>query len=428
MEILLQYIWKYRLYESVALQTTKGERLEVLDPGIQNRDSGPDFFNAKIKIGDTLWAGSVEIHDKASDWCKHGHQEDAAYKNVILHVVLEEDATVERPFSHEEIPQCVLSVPDRVVANVEWLLSRDSNLACLERLPAIETVHRTEWLDALLSERLDRKTEDIFKWLEQKQQDWNEVFYILLCRNFGFGVNGDAFERLARSLPLKCIQKQRNSISQVEALFLGQAGLLHEEAEGQHYYYRFLQQEYEFLRHKYTFLVPLEPYLFRNLRLRPNATPHIKLVQLAAIFSQREHLLSAILQARTPREIKDLFRINASDFWDTHYNFKHASAFRKKGLGENALNILLINSVVPIMFAYGHAHHQPEYSERALKLLERIPAEKNTIIQLFQQAGLEVKHAGDSQALIQLMRNYCEPKKCLYCRFGYQLLRKSCKE
>lgn len=427
-EIFLQYIWKYRLYEAVDLQTTKGIRLEVLDPGIQNRDSGPDFFNAKIKMNGTVWAGSVEIHDRASDWRKHGHPDDAAYGNVILHVVLEDDMEVERPGMHEMIPQMVMVVPDRVVANVEWLLSRDRNLACLERLPAIEPVYRTEWLDALLSERLERKTQDIFKWLGQKQQDWNEAFYILLCRNFGFGVNGDAFERLARSLPLKCIQKQRNSISQVEALFLGQAGLLHEEAEGQHHYYRLLQQEYEFLRHKYDFLVPLEPHLFRNLRLRPNATPHVKLVQLAAIFSQREHLLSAVLQARTPREIKDLFRVSASDFWDTHYNFKYPSIFRKKSLGENALNILLINSVVPMMFAYGHAHHQPEYSERALKLLERIPAEKNTIVQLFQQAGIEAKHAGDSQALIQLMRNYCELKKCLFCRFGYQLLRKEFNE
>ena len=421
MEQLLHYIWKYRLYRPSGLTTTQGDTLEIIDPGLENTDAGPDFFNAKIRINGTVWAGSVEIHQKASDWLAHGHSADKAYGNVILHVVETDDGTVFRQ-NGEAIPQLVLPVPEQVIDNMEWLLTRDSPVACLERLPAIDPVFRLQWMDALLAERLERKTDDILRWLDLYQKDWNEVFYILLCRNFGFGVNSDAFERLARSLPLKCILKQRPSASQVEALFLGQAGLLNDSTGNRHHYYRLLQQEYSFLRKKYG-LEPLEPHIFRNLRLRPDATPHIKLVELAAIWIRHDTLFSSVLSARTPRELKDFFRVPASAFWDTHYNFLRPSPHRKKQLGENALNMLLINTVVPLMFAYGLYHQMDEHKARALRLLASIPPEQNSIISLFSQVGMKPRNAGDTQALIQLKRNYCEQKKCLYCRLGFQLLK-----
>lgn len=421
MEQLLHYIWKYRLYRPSGLTTTQGDTLEIIDPGLENTDAGPDFFNAKIRINGTVWAGSVEIHQKASDWLAHGHSADKAYGNVILHVVETDDGTVFRQ-NGEAIPQLVLPVPEQVIDNMEWLLTRDSPVACLERLPAIDPVFRLQWMDALLAERLERKTDDILRWLDLYQKDWNEVFYILLCRNFGFGVNSDAFERLARSLPLKCILKQRPSASQVEALFLGQAGLLNDSNGNRHHYYRLLQQEYSFLRKKYE-LEPLEPHIFRNLRLRPDATPHIKLVELAAIWIRHDTLFSSVLSARTPRELKDFFRVPASAFWDTHYNFLRPSPHRKKQLGENALNMLLINTVVPLMFAYGLYHRMDEHKARALRLLASIPPEQNSIISLFSQIGMKPRNAGDTQALIQLKRNYCEQKKCLYCRLGFQLLK-----
>lgn len=421
MEQLLHYIWKYRLYRPSGLTTTQGDTLEIIDPGLENTDAGPDFFNAKIRINGTVWAGSVEIHQKASDWLAHGHSADKAYENVILHVVETDDGTVFRQ-NGEAIPQLVLPVPEQVIDNMEWLLTRDSPVACLERLPAIDPVFRLQWMDALLAERLERKTDDILRWLDLYQKDWNEVFYILLCRNFGFGVNSDAFERLARSLPLKCILKQRPSASQVEALFLGQAGLLNDSTGNRHHYYRLLQQEYSFLRKKYG-LEPLEPHIFRNLRLRPDATPHIKLVELAAIWIRHDTLFSSVLSARTPRELKDFFRVPASAFWDTHYNFLRPSPHRKKQLGENALNMLLINTVVPLMFAYGLYHQMDEHKARALRLLASIPPEQNSIISLFSQVGMKPRNAGDTQALIQLKRNYCEQKKCLYCRLGFQLLK-----
>lgn len=421
MEQLLHYIWKYRLYRPSGLTTTQGDTLEIIDPGLENTDAGPDFFNAKIRINGTVWAGSVEIHQKASDWLAHGHSADKAYGNVILHVVETDDGTVFRQ-NGEAIPQLVLPIPEQVIDNMEWLLTRDSPVACLERLPAIDPVFRLQWMDALLAERLERKTDDILHWLDLYQKDWNEVFYILLCRNFGFGVNSDAFERLARSLPLKCILKQRPSASQVEALFLGQAGLLNDSNGNRHHYYRLLQQEYSFLRKKYG-LKPLEPHIFRNLRLRPDATPHIKLVELAAIWIRHDTLFSSVLSARTPRELKDFFRVPASAFWDTHYNFLRPSPHRKKQLGENALNMLLINTVVPLMFAYGLYHRMDEHKARALRLLASIPPEQNSIISLFSQVGMKPRNAGDTQALIQLKRNYCEQKKCLYCRLGFQLLK-----
>ena len=421
MEQLLQYLWKYRLYRATDLQTTQGESLEIIDTGIQNRDAGPDFFNAKIKINGTVWAGSVEIHEKASDWFLHGHDSDKAYDNVILHVVQTEDTLVYRS-NHDLIPQWEIIVPSTILRNMEWLLSHDGDIPCFERLPEIDTLYQTEWLDRLLCERLERKTADIYKWLDLYKQDWNEAFYILLCRNFGFGVNSDIFERLARSLPLKYIQKQRGSVSQIEALFLGQAGMLEEPCQEFHHYYRFLQQEYQFLRKKFG-LEPLEPHLFRRLRVRPNASPYIKLAQLAAIWVKHDTLFSALLNAGNLREIKSYLRAETSEFWDTHYNFRESSPMHKKVLGDKALDIILINTVAPMMFAYGKYHHLPEYTERALMVLERIPPEENRIIHMFRTAGILARNAGDTQALIQLKRNYCEQKKCLFCHFGFQLLK-----
>ena len=268
MERLLHYVWKYKLYASTPLTTTEGLPIAVIDPGIQNTDAGPDFFNAKIKIDGTVWAGSVEIHEKASDWLLHHHDSDKAYDSVILHVTGVNDASICR-MNGEPIPQLILSVP--------------------ERIQDVDSVHLASWMDALLGERLERKTEDIYRLLDQYQEDWNEVFYILLTRSFGFGVNSDAFEWLAKSLPLRYIQKQRASESQVEAMLFGQAGMLSEE--GSCHYYRLLRREYEFLRHKFG-LKPLDDSLFKSLRIRPTNFPHVKLAQLAAIWHRYDTLFS----------------------------------------------------------------------------------------------------------------------------------------
>lgn len=419
MERLLHYVWKYKLYTATPLITTEGRPVQVIDPGMQNTDVGPDFFNAKIKIDGTLWVGSVEIHDKSSDWLLHHHDTDKAYDCVILHIIGFNDFQPVRT-NGNPIPQMLLTVPENILRSIDWLLYREAALPCLDHITGIAPLHIACWMEALLSERLERKTHDIFLLLDAYQTDWNEVFYITLTRNFGFGVNNDAFERLAKSLPLRCIQKQRNSHSQIEAMLFGQAGMLEEENDD--HYYRLLQREYDFLRHKFG-LSPMEDFVFKNLRTRPVNFPYLKVAQLAALWVRYDTLFSAILEARSTGEIKKYFRIPPSGYWETHYHFRYASPRKEKTIGENALNILLINTVVPMLFAYGLHNKRPEYCERATRLLESIPPEKNTIVTTFYNAGITVRHAGDSQALIQLKREYCEKKKCLYCRIGFRMLK-----
>ncbi|GHV49759.1 hypothetical protein FACS1894181_09410 [Bacteroidia bacterium] len=423
MERFLHYAWKNKLYAPGTLVTAGNIPISVIDAGIQNTDAGPDFFNAKIKIGETTWAGCVEIHEKASDWMRHHHDKDKAYDSVILHLVEQHDATVCRT-NGEVIPQALFVIPPQVKWNIEWLLSRDASIPCLPRLREIDSITVSTWVGALLVERLERKTKDILLLLEQYNNDWNEVFYITLARAFGFGINSDAFERLAKSLPYHCILKQRYSHSQIEAMLFGQAGMLNEVLHAHHY--RFLQEEYKFFRQKYG-LQPLDASLFKNMRTRPSNFPHLKIAQLASILVVHDTLFSRILAEEKPEEIKNLFRLPPSEYWETHYHFcdtQHAPV--KKMIGDSALNVLFINAVVPILFAYGQKNKQTEYCERAMDLLESLPPEVNQIVIAFKNNGIPVKHAGDSQALIQLKREYCEKKKCLYCRIGFRLLKRSC--
>jgi hypothetical protein len=423
MERLLHYVWKHKLYMPGTLVTAGNIPVNVIDPGIQNTDAGPDFFNAKINIGEKTWAGNVEIHEKASDWMRHHHDKDNAYDSVILHLVGLDDAAVYRT-TGEIIPQALLTVPGQVKENIDWLLSRDTSIPCLPRLREIESITASSWVSALLVERLERKTNDIQLLLEQYNNDWNEVFYITLARAFGFGLNSEAFERLAKSLPYHCILKQRYSHSQIESMLFGQAGMLSEVIHT--YFYRFLQEEYKFFRHKFN-LQPLDASIFKNLRTRPMNFPHVKIAQLASILVEYDTLFSRILAEENPAEIKKLFRLPPSEYWETHYHFRDAQHTpTKKVMGDGALNILFINAVVPILFAYGQKNKQMEYCERAMDLLESLPPEMNQIVIAFKNNGISVKHAGDSQALIQLKREYCEKKKCLYCRIGFRLLKRSC--
>lgn len=419
MERLLQYVWKYRLFSEADLCTTDGNPITILDPGIQNTDSGPDFFNAKVRIGGTTWAGNIEIHPRASDWYKHHHDLNPAYDSVILHIVQENDSIIYRT-NGESITQAIIQIPSKIKDNMDWLLSKESLLPCASRLHEIETLHLSAWMSALLTERLERKTDDIFVRLANNTEDWNEVFYITLTRNFGFGTNSDAFEWLAQSLPFKYIQKQKGSSIQIEALLFGQAGLL-EDKNGDPYY-ELLQREYRFLRKKYD-LKPLDSFLFKNLRNRPVNFPHIRLAQLAAVWINNDTVFSKILESDQLEVLKNCFDVPLSSYWNTHYHFQYASPEQKKSIGKNATFIVLINTVIPLLFAYGKKKQQHEYCVKALQMLENIPSEQNSIIRNFANAGLKAKNAYDSQALIQLRREYCEKKKCLYCRIGFHLLK-----
>jgi len=420
MERLLHYVWKYKLYNPSDLITAEGMPIQVIDPGIHNTDAGPDFFNAKIKVNNTVWAGSVEMHEKASDWNVHKHDQDNAYDSVILHVVGLDDTPIYRT-NGEIIPQVLISVPEPVRHNMHWLLHQDTVMPCLPYLSQIDPVHISGWIESLLQERLERKTNDISHLLELYNNDWEEVFYIQLTRSFGFGVNSDAFEWLAKSLPFRCIRKQRDNPVHIEALLFGQAGML--EYPGNCPYYLLLQREYNFLKKKYS-LKPLDVSLFKNLRVRPGNFPFQRLAQLAAVWIAYDSLFSMMLEAKTIHQMKGYLRQTPTEYWKTHYHFRDTSPSKEKTIGEDSLSILLINTVIPMLFTYGKETRQAEYCEHAVRLLEKIPPEKNSIVHSFTKAGMAVRHAGDSQALIQLKRVYCENKKCLYCRIGFRFLKR----
>ena len=418
MERLLHYVWQYKLYASPEQTTTEGGIFTILDPGIHNTDAGPDFFNAKLKCNETVWVGNIEIHMRASDWLRHGHHTDKAYDSVILHVVEQADAIIYRT-NGEVIPQVELVIPDYVKQNYAILIEQARGVPCLNRLNKLSSFELSAWMVALLSERLERKTNDIYNHLAQHANDWSETFYIILCRSFGVGINSDAFEYLAKSLPLRILLKHRDQPIQVEALLFGQAGLLEDVLSD--IYYQTLQTEYRFLQHKYQ-LKPVVGSLYKTMRIRPANFPHIKLAQLAALYVQCDTLFSRMIACKDAQSLRSLFRINPTAYWDTHYHFRCASTKRDKITGDNFLNIVLINTVAPLMYAYGMQYNNMELQSTAIELLEKLPAEINSITTMFKNAGCKLEHAGDSQALIQLKRMYCEQKKCLYCRIGFRLL------
>ena len=422
METLLHYVWKHKLFENRELFTEDGVSFEILDTGMHNSNAGPDFFNAKIKTDGKTWVGNVEIHTSSSDWYKHRHENDKAYNSVILHVVETVDVTEIYDSTGRSIPQWVIIIPERIRRNYLFLLSTDDSVPCLGAIQAIPEVYLSDWKNSLLIERLERRTNTLLQMLHECKNDWNEIFYIALSRNFGFGINNDAFERLAKSLPLKIIRKHQNSITQIESLFLGQAGLLSDENPEDEYFPE-LRKEYTYLKKKYK-LNTLDSHIFKSLRIRPSNFPHIKIVQLAGIIRNKQGLFSNLLTISKPESFHSLFLSEISDYWLTHYRFGKESVKRPKNLGLSAIQLLIINTVVPIFFAYGKSKNLESYIELAIRFLETLKPESNSIITMFSRSGIKIQNACDSQALIELKREYCEQKKCIYCRIGHQLLKK----
>jgi hypothetical protein len=417
MEQLLHYVWKYRLFRENPA-TTDGTAVEVIDSGIHNTNGGPDFFNAKIKIGDKVWAGNIEIHISSNDWYKHKHDTDPAYNSVILHVV-EYISGETRNEAGQQVPQCRITYPRHLRDNVDYLLHADTNIPCCNYIGSLSPVHLNGWLNTLLIERLERKAGDIYRHLDNSKGSWEEAFYILLTRNFGFGLNSDTFERLALSLPLRYIQKQGDNIRQIEALLFGQAGLLDDNPSDE--YSRNLLQEYLFLKNKYN-LAPLESHLFMRLRVRPSGSPYIRLAQLSMLLHKTQGLFSKIVQCGDLGQIRLLFHQNASEYWQTHYSFGYESPRKSKYPGDSSLDVILINTVSPILFAYGSNIGDEELCDRALAFLEQIKPEANYITRDFAMAHIQARNAYDSQALIQLRKEYCDKRKCLYCRIGFRIL------
>lgn len=431
MEELIHYCWKHKLYPLTPLTTDQGQPVEVIDPGLHNRNAGPDFFNAKVKIGGTLWVGNVEIHDKASDWFAHGHDRDAHYDNVILHVVGTID-TQARTSNGQEPPQMRLDVPQDVRDNYEQLLHEDSYPPCYRIIPTLSRLTVHSWMSALETERLERKTDDIARRARQCDGSWESAYFVTLARNFGFGINSEAFEQWALAVPLQAVGHHRDDPFQIEAIFLGQAGLLdiasvpsryREAALGEGYFNR-LRDEYRYLAHKFS-LHPIDHHLWRFLRLRPQNFPHIRIAQLANLYYRHQAGLSRLAECATVKDAEALLSTEATPYWQTHYTFGAPSPKSAKRLSAATLNLLMVNTAVPMLFAYGRHLGNDRLCDRAFDFLDHLKAESNHIVRMWQDVGLTVANAGDSQALIQLKKQYCDRKDCLRCRFGYEYLKRS---
>ncbi|NLZ95923.1 MAG: DUF2851 family protein [Bacteroidales bacterium] len=418
-EQLLHYIWKYKLYSNQYFTSSEGDRIEVLDTGILNSNAGPDFFNSKIKIANKTWAGNIEIHKSSSDWKRHNHHTDSAYNSIILHVVENIDCEIYTQ-DKRKIPQITIEIPDNVASNYTELLTSNLTIPCTNKLKSISKFHINSLLYTLLVERLERKTNDIYTLLDKFNNSWDETFYVLLSRNFGFGLNSEAFQRLALSLPYFYIQKHSDSIFQIEALLFGQAGLLENDTILDDYFLQ-LKREYQFLRKKYT-LNNLDGFLFKSLRVRPQGFPQIRIAQLAAVLQQSKRLFSHVLEKEDANLLRLFFHINASEYWQTHYTFGKPSKKKTKFPGDSSINTILINTVAPILFAYGKKNNIEKLCIRALTILEELKPERNSIVTEFKKHGITPLNSGDTQALIQLRKEYCNQRKCLYCKIGYQIL------
>lgn len=416
-EKLLQYIWQFGYFNKTNLMTAEGDMLSIVFPGALNKNGGPDFTGAKIRIGEATFFGNVELHLLTSDWEKHGHQFDKQYRNVILHVVFQHDKKLEHAIPILELEPRISTL---LLERYNALMNADSFIPCSASISSVGDLVWASWKERLLVERLTRKAAQILRLLAESKAHWEEVFWWLLARNFGMKVNADTFEAIARSIPVSVLARHRSSIHQIEALLFGQAGLLEDEFKES--YPELLQREFRFLQKKYLLKPVSLPLQF--LRMRPGAFPTIRLAQLAVLIQQATHLFSAVIDAKEAGEIVQLLQVTANDFWHYHYTFQESSAFKRKSLGSETVENILINTVAPVLFAYGQYHKEDRFKEKALRWLDVIDAEKNSITRGFAGLQVNARAAYDSQALIELKNEYCAAKKCLSCAIGNALLKK----
>jgi hypothetical protein len=420
MEQLLHYTWKHKIFPLRELRTTDGQLLEVLNPGIHNTDAGPDFTGAKIRLNGTEWVGNVEIHQKTSDWFRHHHDIDATYQNIILHVASEIDKPLYYP-NGQEIPQLQLDVPAYVCDNYAELSHNDCRPPCRNVIGALSTFLIHNWMTSLTLERFEERTRQIMRRRDTLEKNWEDTLFVTMARNLGFGINGDAFEKWAQSIPMSAVGKHRDNLFQIEAIFFGQAGLLDVYYDDD--YYLSLQKEYHYLRQKFS-LTPMDNGLWKFLRLRPQNFPYIRIAQLAMLYYEQRLNLSRLLNAQNLNEVSALLLTHVSDYWRTHYTFaSQPTKPIEKMLSPSSIELIIINSVAPMLFAYGKYKSDQSLCDRAFSLWEQLKPENNTIIRDWAAAGIPCENAADTQALIQLHRNYCQRRDCLRCKFGYEYIR-----
>ncbi|QXP61433.1 DUF2851 family protein [Olleya sp. HaHaR_3_96] len=419
-EDFLQYLWKHKKLNTSNLQTTNGEQVTISNVGTHNHNAGPDFFNGQLTIANQLWAGNIEIHIKSSDWYVHNHEVDPNYDNVILHVVWEHDTEVFRK-DNTQIPTIVLKdyVSKTALHNYHKLFnSKQTWINCDHRIGAVSPFTVTNWLERLFFERLERKAKEMEEILDQSNNDWEAVLFKLLAKNFGLKINGDSFLSLANSFDFSVVRKQQSNLQSLEALFFGQANLLAGDVQGG--YYQTLQKDYGFLKQKFSLdnssVIP-----FQFFRLRPPNFPTIRLSQLAMVYHVHHNLFSKVIASKSIADIYNIFSVSTTVFWETHYTFEKESKANKKQITKAFIDLLLINTIIPLKFCY--AKQQGKSIEADIvKLMTQLKPEKNSIVDKFKTLKVVSESALQSQAVLQLKNNYCDKNRCLKCAIGNSVL------
>jgi hypothetical protein len=421
-ESFLHYLWQFQYFQKYDLQTSEGEAINIIKQGIHNTDSGPDFSQAKIKIGDIEWAGNVEIHVKSSEWYSHKHEQDAAYENVVLHVVWENDKAVYRK-DKSLLP--TLELKDRtdelLLSSYKKLVNSSSAIACEKNFGSVDPIIHLAMLDKALMQRLETKSLVVTELLQENKGDWEETTYQWLAKAFGFKVNSDPFFELAKAVPFKIIQKQKN-ILEIESLLFGVAGMLVTKTKEE--YITALFDEYQFLKKKFK-LEPseLSHTQWKFLRLRPSNFPTIRIAQFAAILHQHKNIFSKLMGSESLNALAEIFSLPQSSYWQKHYRFGKPAKGMVPELGQSSIENIVINTVVPLLVAHGKAKDDQAYIDRAVNLLQQIPGEQNTITKGWDEIGLKIKTAFDSQGSIELYNNFCKKRQCLNCSIGVAILK-----
>ncbi|HEY0743253.1 MAG TPA: DUF2851 family protein [Chryseosolibacter sp.] len=420
-EAFLHYIWQYQYFDKVDLCTTAGDPISIIQPGFRNTNAGPDFLNAKIKVGDVVWIGHVEIHINSSEWIDHKHHVDPSYENVILHVVWKENQSI-RQKDNSALPTAELKgrVSDDLILRYRKLINQPEAIPCSHHLAGVRDIVKYGMIEKALIERLENKAEVVHELLKKTANDWEQTTFTLLCKNFGFKINTPAFERLAEVVPHKLLLKHQQ-LMQVEALLFGQAGFLDETKRDT--YYLLLKREYDLLGKKYGLdQRRMNKSQWKFLRLRPANFPTLRIAQLAALVVAQKNMFSKIVDATSYKDLLEMFSVSQSDYWQTHYRFDYQSDERIAGLGDASINNLLINTAIPLMVAYGKVKDDQMYVDKAVALLQQIPTEENAITKRWKSQQMVASSAADSQGFIELFNNYCVKRRCLDCNIGFSIL------
>ncbi len=423
-EDFLHYVWKHQLFKKEHLITDQNEKVEIILPGTHNTDAGPDFTNARIKLGSTIWAGNIEIHIDSASWIQHKHNKDQAYDNVILHIVYRNNG-ISKTTKNRIVPTLEIEIDKEIIKKYSTLKYSSDTIACKSELSLIDNSTLNIWFETLRIERLKQKAIPIIEQLNTNKGHWEECFYTTLATTFGMKTNALPFELLTKSTPLKLINKYHHNLFQLEALLFGQSGFL--ETPLKDTYHTKLRTEYLYLK-KIHNLTPIKKHLWKFLRLRPANFPTIRLAQFASLINKSDHLFSKIIETESITKIQELLNCSTSIYWTNHYNFTKESSYSEKRLGISTINSIIINTIIPFIFIYGKERHMPQLSEKALEFQEQLPAEKNKITQLWKNQNKKILNSSQSQAIIQLIKNYCSEKNCLYCQIGNAIIQKRINE